>query len=170
MLLTRSADWIAALCKVAAAAITAAIFVIMLAQILFRYLYNASILWSEEICMLGLTWVVFLGSVVLTRNWAHVRVPLLVESVRPRLSRVLELAAMTISLAFLVFLAWLGFDAFNQGFHRTSPMLGISTRWIKLAIPVGAAMMAFLTLVLIVETLRGTHAAADASSSTPSRE
>lgn len=154
MPLKRAANALAELCEIAAAVITAAIFVVMLAQIWFRYVQGGSIMWSEEICTMGLVWVVFLGSVSLVRDQAHVRVPLVVDSMPLRLRQPLQALALVVTMAFLVFLAWLGFDAFSQDFHRTSPMLGISTRWIKLAIPFGAVLMAVLTLVAIAERLR----------------
>lgn len=169
MFLTRTGNGIAAVCEIFAALITASIFVVMLAQILSRYAFNQSILWSEEICMMGLTWMVFLGSVALTRDWAHVRVPLVVESLGRRIQRPLEVTAQLISLGFLICFAWFAYDTVSQSFHRTSPMLGISTRWIKLAIPVGATLMAVLTLVVIAETLRAVERSANDTSEQPDR-
>lgn len=152
--LGRLADRLAALCEIAAAAVTAAIFLVMLAQIWFRYVLNSSLLWSEEAALWGLIWVVFLGAAAVSRSWGHVHVPVFVRFLPGRARVGAVLAAKIVVIGFLILLAIIGIVAFGGSFHRTSMMLGVSTKWAKLAIPVGALLMAVLTLSALADDLR----------------
>ena len=153
--MNRFADRVAIVCEIAAALIVAAIFGIMLFQIWFRYVLNSSLLWSEEFALFGLIWLVLLGSVALMRDWKHVNIPIFVMLMPAHARALLVILAKVVTLAFLLFLVWNGLDVFGGSFHRMSPMLGISTKWSKLAIPVGALLMAILVAVLIVNDVRG---------------
>jgi len=64
------------------------------------------------------------------------------------------LAAQIITAAVLVFLVAIGIDVFLHGFHRQAPMLGLSTRWLKLAIPVGAGLMLIMLAVRMIDAVR----------------
>lgn len=150
----RLADRLATLCQVVAAAIVGAIFIVMLAQIWFRYVRNSSLLWSEEIALWGLIWVVFLGGAAVSRTWGHVHVPVFVRFLPGRARVTAILVAKIVVIVFLVLLAIIGFVAFGGSFHRTSMMIGLSTKWAKLAIPVGASLMAVLTLAALADDLR----------------
>lgn len=152
--MNRFADRLAAACEIAAAVIVAAVFSVMLIQIWFRYVLNSSLLWSEEIALFGLIWMVFFGAVALMRDWAHVNIPVFVMILPPLPRAVAVIAAKSVTLLFLIFLVWNGFDVFGASFQRMSPMLGISTKWAKLAIPVGALLMAVLVICLIANDVR----------------
>lgn len=68
----------------------------------------------------------------------------------PRRVRIpLIIFSKTVSIAFLLLLLWYGVQVFMGGFHRTSPGLGLSTRWLKLAIPVSAALMTFVLAIAV---------------------
>jgi TRAP-type transport system small permease protein len=137
--------------EVAAVLLTATIFVVMLAQIFFRYVLNSSLLWSEEVAVWALVWMVMIGSVALAHSWSHVSVPVAVRSLPETLRVPFILASEAISLVFLAVLAWYGAQVFGASFHRTAPMLGLSTRWMKLAFLVGAALMFVAVLARLVD-------------------
>jgi TRAP-type C4-dicarboxylate transport system permease small subunit len=119
----------------------ASVTAIMLAQVFFRKVLNSSLQWSEELSLFGLVWIVFIGAVVLMRNWEHINIPTFVNVV-PIKARVWFIAFSKLaSIVFLAFLIWYGFDVFSQNFHANSPSLGVSTKWAKLSIPVGSVLM-----------------------------
>ena len=68
--LDRVLDALDALARWLAMALATAIIAILLAQILFRYVLNSSIIWSEEVATWCLVWLVFLGSASLLRRWS----------------------------------------------------------------------------------------------------
>ena len=136
--------------------------VVMLAQVFFRYVINSSLQWSEEISIWALIWMVFIGSAVIMREWAHINIPTFVNLIQIKIRPYFLLFAKLETIAFLVAVVWYGFAVFNQNFHARSPSLDMSTRWAKLAIPVGGVLMLIfairVTLLDIVNLRRGNDA------------
>ena len=154
-LFLRVVDMIDFVAKVVAGSIAAVIVAVMLAQVFFRYIINSSLQWSEELANWGLIWMVFIGSVVLLRHWGHIGIPTFINMFPLRARAPLIVLSKLISLIFLAALVYYGFQVFNASFHAESISMGhISTRWVKVAIPVGAALMIVLTLYSVVDDLR----------------
>ena len=147
-------DGIEAAAKVAVLGLTLLVFVVMLGQVFFRYVLNSSLQWSEELAVWGMVWMVFIGSVLLMRRWEHISITTLVRyaplTVRPFLVIFNKAAA----LVFLVIVGYYGIEVFAGSFHAKSPSIGLSTRWIKLAIPTGAVLMAVVAAYAIADDLR----------------
>jgi TRAP-type C4-dicarboxylate transport system permease small subunit len=136
-------------CEATAVFLAAAIFAVMLAQVFYRYVLNSSLLWSEEAAVWAMVWMVMMGCVPLAHAGAHVSVPVAVRALPIDLRMPVIMLSKALSLVFLGILVWYGFMIFGATFHRTAPMLGLSTRWMKLAFPVGGAFM----FIAIVDTL-----------------
>ena len=152
--LERLVDAIEALARVAVLGLTLLVLLVMLAQVFFRYVLNSSLQWSEELAVWGMVWMVFVGSVLLMRRSEHISITTLAriapQTVRPFLVIFNKAAA----LVFLVIIGYYGFEVFGGTFHARSPSIGLSTRWIKLAIPVGAVLMAVVAVYAIVDDVR----------------
>jgi TRAP-type C4-dicarboxylate transport system permease small subunit len=130
------------------------IIAILVAQIGFRYLLNSSIVWSEEVATWCMVWLVFLGAASIMRRWEHVNIPMLIRALpldwRPAFivfSKVATVVAVTL-------VAWYGVQVVMGTFHIRSQTSGINSRWIKLAVPIGAGLMAIFALQCVVEDLR----------------
>ena len=147
-------DGIEAIARVTVLGLTLLVLVVMLAQVFFRYVLNSSLQWSEELAVWGMIWMVFVGSVLLVRHSEHISITTLVRlaplSVRPYLVIFNKAAA----LVFLVIVGYYGVEVFGGTFHAKSPSIGLSTRWIKLAIPTGAVLMAVVAVYAIADDLR----------------
>ena len=147
-------DGIEAAAKAAVLGLTLLVFIVMLGQVIFRYVLNSSLQWSEELAVWGMVWMVFIGSVLLMRRWEHISITTLVRyaplTVRPLLVVFNKMAAF----AFLVIVGYYGIEVFAGSFHAKSPSIGLSTRWIKLAIPTGAVLMAVVAAYAIADDLR----------------
>lgn len=80
-------------------ALFAAIVVVGGLQVLFRYVLNASLSWSEELQRYGLIWIVFLALVIGYRRGAHIGMNLVLHAL-PR--------SVQVTVGWLVDLLWLG--------------------------------------------------------------
>jgi len=92
----------------------AAIVVIGGMQVLCRYVFNASLSWSEELQRYGLIWIVFLALVIGYRRGAHIGMSLLLE----RLPR-----AVQTPMGWFIDLLWLGLGGamvFFSAFYRSA--------------------------------------------------
>jgi len=133
--------------------LTAAIVVILLAQIGFRYFLNSSILWSEEVATWCMVWVVFIGSASIMRRWEHVNIPLLIQVLPLRVRPVLIIFAKLATCVAVAIIAWYGVQVVMGTFHIRSQTSGINSRWIKLAVPIGSSAMALFALNWTVHDL-----------------
>jgi TRAP-type transport system small permease protein len=135
-------------------ALVAAIVLVLTAQIVFRYAFNSSILWSEEVATWCMVWTVYMGAASLMSRWQHVYIPMFVQrlplSVRPYVIVTAKIA----TLATCLLVTWYGIVVVDGTYNLTSQSTGISTSWIKLAIPIGMAAMAIFALSHVVADLR----------------
>ena len=144
--LDRLAQWLAI-------ALVGVIAVAMILQVFFRYVVNSSLSWSEELSVWSLVWLVFIGSVVLIRDWEHINIPTFVNWLPLRLRPYVIIVAKCLSIAFLATMTYLGFEMILFGFHADAPVLHLSTRWAKLSIPVGGALMCLFALSVLLKDL-----------------
>lgn len=145
----RLAERIVAVANVLAAAVTVVIFAVMAAQVVSRYGFNSSLFWADELAVWGLGWLVMLACVGLAWQGRHVQVPMLLLATPMRVRAPLIVLSRLLTIGFLLLLAWYGWRVFDAGFHRVSPGLGLSTRWLKLAIPVSAALMSVVLAIAV---------------------
>jgi len=138
-----------AVCEVLVAAIAC----VMAAQVFFRYVLNSSLQWAEELSVYTLIWLVFLGSVTLVRGWRHITITAFVDMLSFRARAWFFVVAKLLSLAFILVLVYWGFQLVSLPVHANSPSMGFSTRWVKVAIAVGAVLMALFTINEIVRDL-----------------
>ena len=143
-------DWVA---QWLAMALVAVIAIAMILQVFFRYVINSSLSWSEELSVWSLVWLVFIGSVVLIRNWEHIHIPTFVNWLPLKLRPYVIIIAKGLSLTFLVTMTVLGFQMILFGFHADAPVLHLSTKWAKLSIPAGGAIMSLFALSVLLKDL-----------------
>ena len=98
---TRTSWWQARANDVAAL-LLAAMFLAFILQITSRYVFNAPIEWTQELCLTLWLWTVFWGSAFCLRDEEHIRFDMLYNAVGRRTRRVFAaLSAAAIVLAFL---------------------------------------------------------------------
>lgn len=141
--LDRIFDFIDGVARRLTQALLLAIVGIVSAQVFCRFVLNASLVWSEEVSAWCMVWVVFLGAVSLMRRDGPVSIPIFVMLLPPTARAAAVLVSRAAGLAACVFLAWYGAGVIAGGFNMMSQATGIDTRWIKLCVPVSAALMAF---------------------------
>jgi len=139
--------------NVLAGAVTVAIFLVMAAQVVSRYVFNVSLFWADELAVWGLAWLVMLACVGLAWDWRHVHVPMVLLALPERVRIPMIMFSKAATVAFLLVLVWYGAEVVYGGFHRTAPGLGLSTRWFKLAVPASAALMSFVLIAAVLRDL-----------------
>lgn len=132
----------------------AVIIVVTFVNVLSRYIFKASLAFSEEITINTLVVLTMMGAVVGIRLGAHLGFTYLVENARGRARRVLIIAAAVLMIAFLaVLLIWGGEMLINQAVRgRATPSLGIPQWLFTLSIPLAG-------LLGIIRTVQAARAA-----------
>jgi TRAP-type C4-dicarboxylate transport system permease small subunit len=129
----------------------AAISVDLLLGIFSRYVLQSTFVWYDEVARACFMWLVFLGAAVAVRRGAHFGLHMFVEMFPPPLRRAaLALTPVTV-IVFSCALMWLGWDLMRHGATQTTAVMGMPVSWIYAAMPVGAALMAWYGLLLLVK-------------------
>jgi TRAP-type C4-dicarboxylate transport system permease small subunit len=134
------------LARWAAMALSMAIILILSAQIFFRYVLNNSIVWSEEVATWCLIWLVFMGSAAIMQRWEHVQIPMLIQRLPLGLRPWVIVFAKLATFVAAALVAYYGLLWVLGPVHMRSQATDISTRWIKVVVPLGAGLMALFAL------------------------
>ncbi|MDX5362562.1 MAG: TRAP transporter small permease [Pseudazoarcus pumilus] len=131
--------------------------VILFANVVARYVFNAGFPWAEELVRYQIVWMVFLGASVAARQGIHIGVDILLKLSPPPLARLIDLLIHVVSITFCGFLVFYGAELIVQtrAFGQVSPAMQMPMWLVQLAIPVGAALMALRFAQHFVRTLLG---------------
>jgi TRAP-type transport system small permease protein len=139
------------------AALLFSVFVLLLLQILARFLGTAALVWSEEASRYLYIWLVFLGAGVAVRRGAHIKADILMPT-QPRVVGTLWLVLIELVIvAAAVMLLWHGYQLVQVSANTRMVVLGWSMSYLYLAVPAGSLLIIFFTLLRIANMLRDLH-------------
>ncbi len=131
----------------------AAIVVVVFAQVVSRFVFNAPFSWSEELARYLQVWLILLGSAACVRRGLHLTVDYAVHSLGPRRQRDLRLLALAGVIFFLGVVIVSGIALISATANQTTPALEIPIRVVYLALPIGALLMLIEALAAGYELL-----------------
>jgi len=123
-------------------------------QVVSRYIFNASLSWSEEALRYFFVWAFFLAAASCTKEKLHVGLDLVIDAFSPKVKRIVLTVIDILVIVFLVVLVYFGslFAVDNMG--QLSAALQIPLGAVNAAIPVGSALMILYSLRNIHDRLR----------------
>ena len=120
-------------------------------QIVFRYVFNIPLGWSEEVARFSFVWVSFFGASALMRVQEHINVNVFVDRFPPRLRAGAVLAANLCGLICVYFFLIGGIALTTNEWSQLAPAMQIPMGWVYLVIPVSAGLMAILMVIHTLE-------------------
>jgi len=129
--------------------------VIVAAQVVFRYLLNNSLSWSEELSRYLFTWIIFLGAALAIRDNTHIRIELSLDRLAPKGAKYLRFFSCGLLVAFLVFLVISGFKLVKVTENTLSPALSLPLSYVYYAALPVSAFLGILYAVRRILTLSG---------------
>lgn len=134
-------------------AIFIAMTIVCFLQVIFRFVLEASLVWSEEFLRAGLMWSSCLGISCAYNRYAHLGVDFFVNLLPEKAQKIFTLISYLISLVFLVLLIKNGYDftAFQLSVHRMTTSLNIPQACITAAIPVSGVLSCIHIVEHIIE-------------------
>jgi TRAP-type C4-dicarboxylate transport system permease small subunit len=138
-----------------------AMIVLILLQILGRYVFNYSISWSEEAAIFVQVWLVMLGTGIAMRNRNHVGIDILITRCPPMVQRLAKTASFLLGAWFLLVVITGSFSLIAVGLIVKSTALQIPLAIPYAALPVGVSYFllefALATLPEIRDPSRASH-------------
>ena len=125
--------------------------ILIFVQVIFRYVLQDSLSWSEELAKYMMVWIVFLSSGYVLSKGGHANIDFIINIVPPRWRRLLEQGTSCLLLFFSVLLIRHGLVLMEYGSLQKSSALQIPMSYVYLAIPIGGVLLAFYCVLIIVK-------------------
>lgn len=151
-LLVSFCNKIAAVCHVISAIAVFVMLSLVVIQVVFRYVFNTPIGWTQELSVFSLMLSVMTGMAVAFWRGEHFRVSFFVDSLPTALKKVVVLVSRLITIIFLSVVVWYSYALAMRAMGQISPTTGIPIGYVQLFLTGGSLLAAFL---LIVKTLLG---------------
>ena len=129
--------------------------IILLLQVLFRYVFRISAVWTEEIALITFLYTIFLGASLVIVQSKHIGFDALVALFPKKFNAVVWFFSNIAVLVFLVVMIVSGYKLVVAGRTDVSPMLRIPMSWLYAIIPVSGVTMLLHTLSVFFRQLRG---------------
>ena len=121
-------------------------------QVVFRYVIEGSLPWSEELLRFLFVWTTFLGAGIGVRKGAHLGLTIIVNNLPPKLKKFVVFVNYLICIVFSAIIGMLGLSivSMQAEFNVRSSAMVLPMFWISLAIPVSFALIIlhFATLAM----------------------
>jgi TRAP-type transport system small permease protein len=137
------------------AAIHGAIVVVLFLGVVMRYVFDAPLFWSEEVSLLGLIWLTFLGGTVLVRQDKNVSITILTNRLPPRAKRWLDYLNHLLIILCLVVMIDQSWKLSEHLYYSTTPALRLRECWFGAALVVSFVLMLFYQIQRFVAGVRG---------------
>lgn len=143
------------------------IVVVMLTQVVARYVFNASLIWAEELCRYILIWQTFLFISMAFQRGDLVAVEMLTERLTPRWLFVLRFLVTIPVVIFFALMVQNGYLYASRFDKQTIPALdfiwnsltgrnaGLTVIWIYISVAIGMALLLLhYVIALVADGLR----------------
>jgi TRAP-type transport system small permease protein len=144
---TRCVEWLLILLSMLIASV-------VFLQVVFRYVLQQPLFWSEELPRYLLIWMSFLAAALAQKNGAHINITLAVTPLPMAAQRWIRLGANLVILGFLGILVYSGSLVTRITAAHRSTALQIPMALVYAALPVGAALMALYLVLQILQDLK----------------
>ena len=142
--------WIRRVCIVC----SGALFVLVIAQILFRYVFKFSAPWTEEAARYLMIWMALLAAGIAFQTGQHFNIDFVTSRLRAKTQRKIALFTGFLTFLFILCIIFWGIPFAILGFFTISPGLEITMFLPYLAVPVAGGVM-MLNLIVYLGGLGG---------------
>lgn len=124
---------------------------VTLAQVIFRYVLEDPLPWSEELARYCFVWIVFLGGAIGLERGIHLGVDLFVNLLPPKLRTGLDILSNALIGCFAAAVVYASYPVINMNMLQHSPAMGVQMAWIYIAIPTSMVLI----VIIIIERIAG---------------
>ena len=124
--------------------------IIIFIQVIFRYVLEDSLSWSEELTRYMMIWMTFLATGYVVGKRGHSNIDILTSQLSPQWRMRIDKANSVLLIVFSCMIVRYGIEFMSYGARQTSSALLIPMHYVYLAIPVGGVLMLFYAVVILL--------------------
>ena len=126
----------------------AALCVFIMAQVIYRYVFNDPLFWTEELSRFLFVWLTFIGFGVAVHRKQEMRVAFFADMFSPRIRQWVSVISYILILTTCATVAFRGYLFALESYDVLSVAIELPWMWIFMAVPIGFG------LVFVQYTLR----------------
>jgi TRAP-type C4-dicarboxylate transport system permease small subunit len=127
--------------------------VVVFLQVLFRYVFNAPLDWSEELATFSFAWMALLGAGVGLKYDQHPSLDIFQSRFPPVLQKITHLLVNLATMFMLIVLCIYGWKLTMVMRMQTMAALGYSVAFIYIILPISAIIMLFHIVARIINII-----------------
>ncbi len=129
--------------------------VLVIINIIMRYILNSGLVWSEEVATGCFVWSVFIGAVAVFKHRGHVGVDLLVKRFPAALQKAVRLITDLILVVLNGYMAYLSVLYIQTSYTKMTPVLGVSSAYISTSVLIAFVLMTVYSVKFVIGDLCG---------------
>jgi TRAP-type C4-dicarboxylate transport system permease small subunit len=150
VIIKRLLDLLDGATKAVSAVVLAVSVLVIFFQVIFRYGFNFTLPWTEELARYCNVWMTFLGIGLVSRMREHIRLDFLDYILKDKGKFVFLVFDSICSLVFFAFLGWEGWKMLGPLTRQISQGVMLPLMYIYLIIPIGCAILVIFTFETVV--------------------
>ena len=127
---------------------------VLFTGVVFRYVLQQPLVWSDELASMLFLWLAMLGAAVAFERGEHMRMTALVSRLKPATSAFLDVLATCAALTFLLLMLPHAWEYAVEEAMMTTPALEIRNSWRVSAMASGFAAMAVFAVLRLLQVSR----------------
>ncbi len=124
--------------------------VVTFMQAVNRYIFGKSFVWAEELTILGMIWITYLGSVIAMSKGGHTRIDFLINMLPAQAKRIVEGLDCILMAGFCAALCYVSIDLISLNITVKTTGLGISRAFMYGALTVGMGLLVAILLLMAI--------------------
>ncbi|WP_028306422.1 TRAP transporter small permease [Desulfitibacter alkalitolerans] len=127
---------------------------IIFTQVVFRYVFQNSISWSEELGRYIFVWMTFFGAVLALRRRSHVSLDSLINQFPPWLFKAIKVFGYILMIVFAAVLFYNSFTMLQLGARQLSAAMQIPMKYVYYALPISTALLVLYLFRNLIEDIK----------------
>lgn len=115
--------------------------VVVFAQVIFRFVLEAPLPWSEEVARYTMVWITFLGAALAIEKLAHPKVEVFVNLLPIRIRVPVHILAILLSCVFYLIIVYYGSQFVTSSIMQPSAVMRIPMGYVYTVIPVSGLLL-----------------------------
>lgn len=138
-----------------AAAFISVTTILVVINIILRYIFNSGLVWSEEVATGCFVWSVFIGAVAVFKHRGHVGVDIIVKKLPAGLQKAVQLITDIILVGLNGYMAYLSVLYISKSYTKMTPVLGISSVYISASVLIAFVLMTLYSIKFVWQDISG---------------
>ena len=129
--------------------------VLVVINIILRYIFYSGLVWSEEVATGCFVWSVFIGAVAVFKHRGHVGVDIIVKKLPAGLHKAVVLITDIILVGLNGYMAYLSVLYISKSYTKMTPVLGISSVYISSSVLIAFVLMTLYSIKFVWQDICG---------------